>query len=513
MTLSGNGKGDAANKLAITTVVMLATFMSALDGTIANVALPHIQGSVQASADQITWVLTSYIVAAAIMTPLTGFLADKLGRKLVFLISVLGFTAASVLCGMATSLAEIVAFRLLQGVFGAALIPLSQAILLDINPPEKHGQAMAIWSAGAVVGPIIGPVLGGWLTDNLSWRWVFLINLPVGLLTAFGVFLFLSEKRATEKRRFDFLGYISLIAGIGGFQMMLDRGPGQDWFSSLEIWSYLITGVIGLWVFVVQIATAKRPFIDKALLADVNFSTTSLFGFFTGVLLFSSMALLPSMMQNLLGYPVQFSGLVSMPRGIGSFITMFAVGQLMGRINVKLILAVGLAMSAFSLWLMTHFSLGMDTRLIVISGFFQGVSMGLIFVPLSTIAFSTINPKYRTEGAGLFTLIRNIGSSVGISVMQARLVSGLEAHRTALAAHARPDNPIYQAYLTAPFSLDAPAGLVAFSGMVNRQASMLAYNDDFQLMLTLTFVCFPLILIMRTPKRAARNEMIHAAVD
>ncbi|MDB5432140.1 MAG: drug resistance transporter, EmrB/QacA subfamily [Caulobacter sp.] len=513
MTLSGNGKGDDANRLAITSVVMLATFMAALDGTIANVALPHIQGSVQASADQITWVLTSYIVAAAIMTPLTGFLADKLGRKVVFMVSILGFTVASVLCGIATSLVEIVAFRLLQGLFGAALIPLSQAILLDINPPEKHGQAMAIWSAGAVVGPIIGPVLGGWLTENLSWRWVFLINLPVGLLTAFGLFLFLSEKRAAEQRKFDFLGYASLIAGIGGIQMMLDRGPGQDWFKSMEIWTYLIIGVIGLWVFVVQIATAKRPFVNKGLLADVNFSTACLFGFFTGVLLFSSLALLPSMMQNLMGYPVAFSGWVSMPRGIGSFITMFAVGQLITRINVKVILSLGLFSSGFSLWLMTHFSLNMDTHLLILSGFFQGVSMGLVFVPLSIIAFSTINPKYRTEGAGLFTLIRNIGSSVGISVMQARLVSGLEAHRTALAAHARPDNPIYQAYLTGPFSLDMPAGLAAFGAMVNRQASMLAYIDDFQLMLIMTLLCCPLILLMRTPKRVAKDDTIHAAVD
>ncbi|MDB5457627.1 MAG: drug resistance transporter, EmrB/QacA subfamily, partial [Caulobacter sp.] len=297
MTRDGNGKGDAANRVAITVAVMLATIMNSLDTTIANVALPHIQGSVSASAEQITWVLTSYIVAATIMTPLTGFLADRVGRKMVFLVSIAGFTAASMLCGIATSLVEIVLFRLLQGVFGAALIPLSQAVLLDINPPHKHGQAMAVWGAGAVLGPILGPALGGWLTDNLDWRWVFFINLPIGILAFAGVFFFLSEKRSAEKKRFDVLGFASLALAIGGFQMMLDRGPSQDWFASTEIWTYLIVGIVALWIFCVQLATAARPFVDRALLADVNFITSCVFGFFIGILLYSVLALLPPMMQ------------------------------------------------------------------------------------------------------------------------------------------------------------------------------------------------------------------------
>ena len=244
MTIAAAKPGDGVNVAAITISVMLATVMNSLDTTIANVALPHIQGSVSASADQITWVLTSYIVAATIMTPLTGFLADRLGRKMVFLISIAGFTLASMLCGIATSLAEIVLFRLLQGLFGAALIPLSQAVLLDINPPEKHGQAMAVWGAGAVLGPILGPALGGWLTDNLDWRWVFFINLPIGILAFGGVFLFLSEKKGDEKRPFDMLGFASLALAIGAFQMMLDRGPGQDWFAATEIWIYLIVAIV-----------------------------------------------------------------------------------------------------------------------------------------------------------------------------------------------------------------------------------------------------------------------------
>jgi DHA2 family multidrug resistance protein len=427
---------------------------------------------------------------------------------MVFLISIAGFTVASMLCGIATSLVEIVLFRLLQGLFGAALIPLSQAVLLDINPPEKHGQAMAVWGAGAVLGPILGPALGGWLTDNLDWRWVFFINLPIGLLAFAGVFLFLSERKGEEKRPFDILGFASLALAIGAFQLLLDRGPSQDWFGSTEIWTYLVVTIIALWIFGMQLATAAKPFVARALLADANFITCCIFGFFIGILLYSTLALLPPMMQTLLGYPVAFTGLVSMPRGIGSFLAMFAVGQLIGRVNIKLILMAGLIISAISLWQMTQFSLGMDTHLIIVSGFLSGVGTGLIFVPLSTIAFATVQAQYRAEGAGLFTLIRNIGSAAGISIMQAKFVSGIEVHRSVLVEHARPDNPLFQAY--EPLLFQSQHAIAGFSSMINRQASMLSYIDDFRLMLAITILCAPLILFMRTPKTKAE---VHVAVD
>lgn len=510
MTSAAAKPGDGVNVAAITISVMLATVMNSLDTTIANVALPHIQGSVSASADQITWVLTSYIVAATIMTPLTGFLSDRLGRKTVFLVSIAGFTVASMLCGVAGNLAEIVLFRLLQGLFGAALIPLSQAVLLDINPPEKHGQAMAVWGAGAVLGPILGPALGGWLTDNLDWRWVFFINLPIGVLAFAGVFLFLSEKKGSEKRPFDAIGFATLALAIGAFQMMLDRGPGQDWFGSAEIWTYLVVAVIAIWMFAVQMATAPKPFVARALLADANFVTCCVFGFFIGILLYSTLALLPPMMQTLLGYPVAFTGLVSMPRGVGSFIAMFAVGQLIGRVNIKLILIAGLSISAVSLWQMTHFSLDMDTHLIIVSGFLSGVGTGLIFVPLSTIAFATVRPEHRAEGAGLFTLIRNIGSAAGISIMQARFVTGIEVHHSTLVEHARPDNPLYHAY--APLVFQAQSAIAGLNGMITRQSAMLSYIDDFRLMLGITILCAPLILLMRSPKTKTETDH-HVAVD
>lgn len=502
---------DVKNRGLITISIMLATIMNSLDTTIANVALPHIQGSVSASAEQITWVLTSYIVAAAIMTPLTGFLADRFGRKLVFVVSIAGFTIASMLCGIADSLVEIVLFRLLQGIFGAALIPLSQAVLLDINPPERHGQAMAMWGAGAVLGPVLGPGLGGWLTDALSWRWVFFINLPIGILALSGVLIFLKESKSAVARRFDFLGFASLALAIGALQMVLDRGPSQDWFGSTEIWVYAIVTAIALWIFIVQIATANRPFVDVALLKDSNFVLGSIFGFFVGILLFSTMALLPPMMQTLLNYPVEYTGLVSMPRGVGSFVAMLMVGQLITRVNIRLILFAGLAISAVSLWQMTHFNLQMDADLIMISGFLSGVSTGLIFVPLSTLAFATIQPQMRAEAASLYTLIRNIGSSVGISAMQANYVSGVEVAHARLVEHVRPDNPIVQAYLGGGAFTD-PASLASLNATITQQAMMISYVADFSLLLVISIACVPFLLVLRTPKLGAKPDA-HAAID
>jgi MFS transporter, DHA2 family, multidrug resistance protein len=417
---------EVPNRRAITVCIMLATVMSALDTTIANVALPHIQGSVSASTDQITWVLTSYIVAAAIVTPLTGWLTERFGRKRLFLVSVGGFTIASMLCGVASSLPEIVAFRMLQGVFGAPLIPLAQAQLLDINPPERHGQAMSIFGAGTLLGPILGPTLGGWLTDNLSWRWCFFINLPIGIIALIGAWIFISGERPSQRKRFDFMGYAMLALFVAAFQMMLDRGSTLDWFSSAEIWMWAVLAGIALWVFVIQMLTAKNPFVDPALVRDRNFVTATLFGFFIGILLFSTMALLPPMLQVLMGYPVMTSGLVMMPRGLGSLVATLLVGRLVGRVDNRLILFVGLALSAVALWQMMHFDLSMGGRPVMLSGFVQGFGTGLMFVPLSVLAFATLAPRLRPEASAMYTLVRNLGSSVGIALMQALATSNAQ---------------------------------------------------------------------------------------
>jgi DHA2 family multidrug resistance protein len=504
---------DAKNRWPITISIMLATVMNSLDTTIANVALPHIQGSVSASADQITWVLTSYIVSAAIMTPLSGWLADRIGRKRMFLLSIGGFTVASMLCGIATSLPELVIFRVLQGVFGAALIPLSQAVLLDINPPEKHGQAMAIWGAGAILGPILGPALGGYFTENFSWRWCFYINLPIGILAFLGVLFFISGDGQPRAKKFDFLGFGMLTVFIAAFQMLLDRGPGEDWFNSAEIWTYAILAVGSLWVFVIHTMTTAHPFFDPGLIRDRNFVTASIFGFFVGILLFSTMALLPPMMQTLMGYPVLTSGLVSMPRGLGSFVAMFLVGQLIGRVDTRLILFTGLSISCVSLWQMMHFDLSMTETPFIVSGIIQGFGIGLLFVPLSTLAFATLPAYLRPEGSSVYTLIRNLGASVGISIMNALVVANTQTMHASLAARIIPTDATVRTGLPQMFDPSTTAGLSALNAEITRQATMVAYVDDFRLMFVITIACMPMLLFMRKPKRAAGAEPLHAAVE
>jgi DHA2 family multidrug resistance protein len=503
---------DAKNRWPITISIMLATVMNSLDTTIANVALPHMQGSVSASPEQITWVLTSYIVAAAIMTPLAGWLADRIGRKRMFLISIGGFTVASMLCGIATSLPEIVLFRVLQGVFGAALIPLSQAVLLDINPPEKHGQAMAIWGAGAILGPILGPALGGYFTENLSWRWCFYINLPIGILAFLGVALFISGDRLRRAKRFDFLGFGMLTLFIAAFQMVLDRGPSQDWFQSREIWIETILAAVGLWVFVVHTFTTQHPFFDRALMRDRNFVTASVFGFFVGILLFSTMALLPPMMQTLMGYPVLTSGLLSMPRGVGSFAAMFFVGRLIGKVDTRAILFTGLSISAIALWQMMHFDLAMGVWPFVTSGIIQGLGVGLLFVPLSTLAFATLPPHLRPEGSSVYTLVRNLGSGVGISIMNALLVANTQTMHASLSGKIIASDAVVRANLPRVLDPSTTTGVSALNAEITRQASMVAYVDNFRLMFIITIACVPMLLLMRKP-RAAGGEPLHAIVD
>jgi MFS transporter, DHA2 family, multidrug resistance protein len=493
---------DVANRVPITIGLMLATVMNSLDSTIANVALPHMAGSVSASPDQITWVLTSYIIAAAIMTPLSGWLSTRIGRKAMFLFSIAGFTVASMLCGVASSLAEIVVFRLLQGLCGAALIPLSQSVVLDIYPPSQVGQVMALWGAGAILGPIFGPVLGGWLTDNFSWNWVFFINLPIGILAFAAIWLFMDRDRGGTARPFDFLGFGALTVFIGGIQLMLDRGPTVDWFSSPEIWIEALCGLAGLWVFITQTITAKHPFFDRALMRDRNFITCNVFGFFIGLFLFSTMALLPPVMQTLMGYSVFGAGLVMMPRGLGSFAAMFIVGRLVGKIDTRLILFVGLSLCGFSLWQMTHFSLTMDSRPFVMTGVLQGLGIGLLFVPLSVTAFATLSPTLRSEGTSVYTLVRNLGSSVGISVMEALDTQQTAVAHSDMAAHVQPGSPVFNAGIPAAMNPSTSSGLDALNGVITQQAAMVGLIDVFKVMLLMTICVAPLLLLMRKPKSA-----------
>ncbi len=479
----------------ITASVMLASVMQSLDTTIANVALPHIQGSLSATQDQMTWVLTSYIVASAIMIPLSGWLAGQFGRKRVFLISIALFTLASALCGMAQTLPELVAFRLLQGLGGAALIPLSQAVLLDINPRERHGRAMAIWGMGVVMGPILGPALGGWLTEDYNWRWVFYINVPIGILSFLGMLAFLSESERLRSR-FDFFGFTTLSLAVGALQMMLDRGQLKDWFSSTEIWIEAATAGVALYLFVVHTLTSDRPFVNPALFKDRNFVTGNVFIFIVGLVLFATLALMPPLLQDLLKYPVITTGLVTAPRGIGTLLAMMIVGRLVGRMDVRLIIVFGFLLTAWSLWQMTGFSLLMDSSLIIWSGVIQGIGTGFAYVPLAAVAFATLAPQLRNEGTAVFNLMRNIGSSIGISVVQIMLTRNTQIVHSTLAEHITPYSQLLPSQV-GPDALSSAHGLATLNRLVTEQAAMIAYNDDFQMMLILTLCVIPLVLVLR----------------
>jgi DHA2 family multidrug resistance protein len=489
-----DGAGVPLHRGMITGTVMVASILQALDNTIANVALPRMQGSLSATQDQMTWVLTSYIIAAAIMTPLTGWLADRFGRKPLFLVSIVGFTLASALCGMAQSLDQIVIFRLLQGVFGAALIPMSQAVLFDVYPPSQHGRAMALWGIGVVLGPTLGPVLGGWLTDNYSWRWVFYINVPFGILAVLGVLAYFPDTTHARKR-FDFFGFAMLSVAIGALQLLLDRGPIKDWFNAGEIRLEAAICALAFYMFITHTLTARQPFIRLALYKDRNFLTGNILIFVVGVTLFATLALLSPLLQSLLGYSVFQSGLVTAPRGAGTLIAMLIVGRAVGRLDARLIIATGLVLTAWSLWQMCHFSMQLPMSSIVWSGAIQGLGTGIVYVPMAALTFATLPATLRNEGTALFNLVRNIGSSVGISTVQGLLVRNAQLVHASLAQHITP-------FVMAQHSagrLASQAACAALNEQITAQALMIAYLDDFYFMLLLTLLALPLLFLVRKP--------------
>ena len=505
-----------SNRLMITVSIMLATIMQTLDSTIANVALPHMAGGLSASQDQITWVLTSYIVAAAIATPVTGWLSGRYGRKLVFLASIAGFTITSALCGMAANLPEIVLARLLQGLFGAALVPLSQAVMLDINPPERHARAMAVWGMGVMLGPILGPTLGGWLTDNVSWRWVFLINLPVGVLSFAGVYCYVSEVKASVLSRFDWFGFAMLALAIGMLQLLLDRGEQLDWFGSIEIRIEAVAAFVAFVFFVLHTATSGREsFLNKALLKDRNFVTGLAFYFLLGLLLYATRALLPPLLETLLGYPVMTTGLVTAPTGVGTMAAMLVAGRLVGRVDSRLIVALGFGLTAMSLWTMAGYTPQITEWDVVWPGFVQGLGLGFTSVPLTTMTFSTLQRHLRPDGTAIYSLSRNIGSSIGISVMQTLLVRNTATMHASLATYMTA-GALFSGHLGATlgrvFDLHAPEGLAALNQLLDRQAAFVAYVDDFKLMFWMTALSMPFLWLMRTRKGGDAGQAEPAGV-
>jgi MFS transporter, DHA2 family, multidrug resistance protein len=499
-----------STKIAITVCVILATLMQALDTTIANVALPYMQGSVSASQDEIAWVLTSYIVAAAIMTPPTGYLTNRFGLKRLFLISVAGFTFSSVLCGLAQSLVQIVLFRILQGLFGAALVPLSQTVLMNINPKERQGSAIALWGVAVMAGPVLGPVLGGWLTEAYSWRFVFYINVPVGIVAFFGMTTFLPDTQRNAAAKLDWFGFGTLSLAIAAMQVMVDRGEELDWFGSGEIVAEAIIATSAFYLFLVHTFTAREPFVRPSLFRDRNFTAGVLFISIIGLTYYASLALQPPYLQNLMNYPIVSAGLVLGPRGVGTMASMLMVGKLIGPVDTRYLLALGLGLTAWSFYVMTGWTPDVSQMTIVVVGIIQGIGLGFIFVPLSVVTLSTLAPELRAEGAGLYSLSRNIGSSIGISVVNSLLTRNTQVNHAEIARNVTSVNRAFEDLAITQFwDPISAAGRTALDAVITRQAQIIAYIDDYKLLMIATLAAIPLLIIFQKPPRTAATDSMH----
>jgi DHA2 family multidrug resistance protein len=501
----------------VTICAMTATIMQALDTTIANVALPYMQGSLSASQDQINWVLTSYIVAAAIMTAPVGWIANRFGRKRIFIVCSAGFTIASVLCGLAQDITQMVLFRLLQGVFGAALVPLSQAVMLDSYALHERAKAMSIWGMGVMMGPIMGPSLGAWLTETYSWHWVFFVNLPFGIFTVLGLVIFMDETGKDHELRFDWFGFTALAIGIGALQLALDRGEQLGWLESNEIIAEFIISAIGFYYFFAHSLTTTRPFIRFELFKDRNFVGGCVFMAVMGLVLYSTMALSSPFLQNVIGYPIITAGVLLASRGCGTFVAMMLVGRLMRFVEARTLIICGLGLTAGSLFVMTGWTDQTGSNEIVVISIIQGFGFGLVFVPLSTVAFLTLPSHLRTDGTSMLTLMRNVASSIGISIVISELTQGSRRTYAVLSEHVNPFNhAIQMPGVRGIIDLSTDAGRAMADAMVKVQAQIIAFSQDYQLVMLFILASIPLAIMIGSTKATLRAQSAppdHAVVE
>lgn len=499
-----------ASRWLLTLSTVLATMLYTVDSTIVNVALPHMQGSLESTQDQTAWIVTSYITVSAIMTPLAGWLGTRFGLRPILLASVAGFTLGSMLCGIATDLDQMVLFRILQGASGAALVPLSQVLLLQEFPRAQHGRVMALWGMGVLVGPIIGPTLGGWLTDELSWRWAFYINVPIGVISYLGLAASIRRVAGERQRRFDLTGFVLLSLALGLFQLMLDRGQTNDWFASTEILAEAFFAAMALYMFIVHSLTSERPFVDMRLFRDRNFTISLAMMFVIGVSIISPTVLLPNFLQQLQGYSPTQAGFLVASRGVSAVLAMMVAGRLIGFIDARLIMAAGVSIAAVSLVMMGRFTPQTPAALVAAAGFLQGFGAPLTFIPLSVMAFGTLPDAQRTEAGALLNLIRNIGASVGISTVVALLARSTQANHSQLSEY-------FTAYSADRWqAIGASAGdnlaTAALMARIEQQSAATAYSNDFYLLAAVTIAALPLLLLLRPSKAAARGPGSPAAV-
>jgi DHA2 family multidrug resistance protein len=495
------------SKVAVWAVLlgsMAGVLMQALDTTIANVALPYMMGELSATYDQITWVLTSYIIAAAIMTSPVGWLAARFGKKNFLITSIAGFTIASMMCGAAASLSQMVLFRIIQGVFGAALGPLSQAVMMDLYPPNQRGKVMAIWGMGVMLGPILGPTLGGVLTDAYSWRWVFYINVPFGVAACAALWIFFKDTAKDKSLKFDWFGFGALSVGLAALQLMLDRGTTKGWFSSSEIVVEAIVAGLALYLFLVHMLTEKKPFIPREIFKDRNFLSGLVLMFVMGFILLASSALISPYLQNLSGRTVTQTGFLMVPRGFGVMFAMLFAGRLTMKVDPRLIMTAGAALLIWSLWAMTDWTPSVSEMTISTVTFIQGIGMGLVFVPMNLVAFATLGPALRTDGAGLVNLMRNIGSAIGVSITATVLSTSIQTIHSQLSGLASPFNRGLS--VNAPSLMlnpQIPFGLANLNGLIEYRAAVQAYANDFLFMFYASLPVFLVIWLMKRPVFAA----------
>ena len=497
------------NTIFVVVGIMMASLLQILDTTIANVAIPHMQAALGATPDEISWVLTSYIVASAVAMPMTGWLADRIGSRRLFILSTAAFVGASMLCGMAQNITEMVLFRALQGASGAFIAPLSQSALLDISKPSRQSQMMAIWGMGIMIGPILGPIIGGTLTENWNWRWVFYVNLPLGAMALFILIAGLPSRKIA-RRRFDMFGFSMIAIAIGALQLLLDRGNQLDWFDSVEIWIYAAAIVSAVWIGGIHFTTATRPTLfNNALFANRNYVIALFFMIGLGMVMFATMALLPPMLQRLFGYSVIDTGWVLMPRGVGTLISMQLSSVLLrAGVDPRKMVITGFLLATLSFWQMSGWSLEVNMSYFIVSGFIQGIGMGLCFIPLNTVAFATLPPALRTEGSSLLNLFRSLGASVGISITTALLARNLQESHANLAGHVTASvTDLVDFSSLDRFQQLGTTALSMIDAEVNRQAAMIAYIDNFYLMMWLSLAAIPLALFLRVGKGAPPSNV------
>ena len=502
------GTALRSSLVMITVGTMLATLIQGLDMTISNVALPYMAGTFASSYDEATWVLTYYIIAAAIMTPPTGWLAARFGRRRLFLVSIVGFVVASVLCGMCQTLAQAIVARALQGMAGAALTPLSQATLLDTYPRERHPQAMAIWGMGIMLGPILGPTLGGWLTFDLSWRWVYYINVPIGAIAAAVVFFYVPETQRQQPPRFDLLGFCFLSTAVAGLQIVLDRGEIDDWFSSPTIVTWAVVGGTSFFLFLVQILLARDPFIRPDLFNNRNFVLGLFLNIVVSMLLMGTMSLFPPLLQDVLNFPVITVGLLLAPRGIGTMAAMVVVGRFSKYIAPRFMILSGFFITAMAMHGMAGFSLQIGPREVLFYGVIQGFGLGMIFPVLVSSSFATLSQARRVEAAGVYNLVRNVGSSVGISIMTALVDHNTQVNHSIIAQAVTPfSRSLFGTPASRFYDAFSVRGAAFLNNEVTQQATMIAYIDDFKLMMILALIASMAALLMPsvggTPRRGS----------